>query len=123
ADEYLEGAKILNAQWRNAPKWATYSNAFQSLENFLKSYLLKKGKTVDYLKYDVGHKLQVALLECEKLGLVLSDGDMKFIDKMMEFSRCYTGKDFQYHGFGQWELFAPNDLIFFVDKIRDAVAK
>jgi HEPN domain-containing protein len=120
-DDYLSAAEILLKH--NGPDWPTYANAFQALENYLKSYLLKKGRTPDYIKNEIGHKLQVALEECQKLGLDLSDGDAQFIEKIMGFSRAYTSKDFQYRRVGGWEVFLPGDVIFFVGKVRDAVQK
>lgn len=118
-DDYLSAAVMLHKG--NAPQWPTYGNAFQALELYLKCYLLKRGKTLHYIENAIGHRLQVALQECKKLGLDLSGGDPKFIKKMMEFSRVYTRKDFQYRGSGEWEVFAPKDVIFFVRKVRDAV--
>jgi hypothetical protein len=120
-DDYLKAAEIL--QKHKAPEWPTYNNAFQSLENYLKSYLLRKGNILDYVKNEIGHKLQDALEECKKLGLDLSDGDAEFIDKMMTFSRVYTSKDFQYCCIGGWEVYSAKDVIFFVGKVRDAVRK
>lgn len=120
-DAYFTAAVILHKA--NAPQWPTYSNAFQALELYLKCYLRKRGKTLQYVENAIGHKLDIALEECKKLGLDLSDGDPKFRKKMMEFSRVYTRKDFQYRGSGQWEVYAPKDVIFFVNKVRVAVCE
>ncbi len=117
----MEGAEILNQKHKNAPKWITYLVAFTALENYLKSYLLSRGKTLDYIVEEIGYKLQVALAECETLGLDLRDGNRPFIEKMMELSRVYTTKDFQFARIGNWELFPPSDVIFFVGKIRDKI--
>src|SRR6185503_10474713 len=71
-EEFLDGAKALNSEYKNAPKWCTYFNAFHSLELYLKSYLLRKGKTLDYVVREIGHKLRLALNESNQLGLVLT---------------------------------------------------
>src|SRR5258708_14144547 len=80
--KFLYAAKVLNREYKNAPEWPTLFLIFQSLELYLKSYLVLKGKTVDYIKYTIGHKLFLALVEAKNLGLpVPTDSDYQRLEE------------------------------------------
>lgn len=99
AHEFLEAAKFTHAGFNGTPTWPTYFLAFQSLENFLKAYLLANGATMDHVKNRIGHRLCDALAEAKKMGLAVH-APSGVEDAMMTMSRNYTARDFQYRGVG-----------------------
>src|SRR6266571_8267842 len=65
-DEFLEAAKVLYEKYGNDPKWPTYFLAFHSLELYLKSYLLRKGKPLRWAEKEIGHNIRRATEEAKK---------------------------------------------------------
>jgi HEPN domain-containing protein len=119
ADDFLKAARFANNGFANLPKWPTYFLAFQALENYLKSYLLRMGATLDHVHHDIGHKLRDALDEAKSRGLVLKVPS-SIEDAIMELSELYSKREFQYRSIGQWKLIPPHIVIDFVDEIRMA---
>jgi len=51
AREFLDAAKFTHMGFQSVPMWPTYYLVFQSLENFLKAFLLAHGATIDHFSY------------------------------------------------------------------------
>lgn len=120
AREYLEAAKFTHAGFMGTPTWPTYFLVFQSLENFLKAYLLAHGATLYHVKNSVGHRICLALAEAKAKGLVVqAPKDVE--DAVMAMSSDYTDKDFQYRSVGRWTLVLPNVAIHYVEAVSKLV--
>jgi hypothetical protein len=118
--EFLDAAKFTHAGFNGAPMWPTYFLLFQSLENFLKAYLLAHGATMDHVKNEVGHRLCDALAEAKAKGLaVQAPKDVE--EAVAVMSRVYTARDFQYRRIGKWELVLPNVAIGYVEALSKVV--
>jgi hypothetical protein len=118
--EYLDAAKFTHAGFKGEPMWPTYFLLFQSLENFLKAYLLAHGASVEHVRRKIGHKLCVALTEAKAKGLaVAAPKDVE--DAVMAMSRDYTARDFQYRSIGQWTHVFPNYLIDYVEALSNTI--
>jgi hypothetical protein len=115
-NDFLKAAKILNKELQSAPEWPTYSMVFQSLELFLKSYLLRKGKELRYVEREIWHRLRLALDESKRLGLVLAVNP-EVEEEVMQLSEVYTRKDFQYRKNGEWKVVPPDLVILFVESV------
>ena len=63
--DFLDAAKVVNKHFKNAPMWPTYLLVFQSLENYLKAYLLAHGATLNHVKHKIGHRISDALAEAK----------------------------------------------------------
>jgi HEPN domain-containing protein len=114
--EYLEAAEVLNNTSPNEPRRTTFANVFQALELYLKSFLLRKGKTLQYVEKTICHKVEDAIRECQELGW-----DEESLKEINEVSRSYTAKDFHYRSNGTWKMVEPAVLIAFVKFVRDAI--
>jgi HEPN domain-containing protein len=114
-DEYLETAKFANEGFKE-PKWPTFLNAFQALENYLKAYLLSKGVTLEQAR-NIGHNLRVALKEAQALGLVVNSSPAAE-QAVMKVSDYYADDEFRYVGVGEKTLVPPHLVITFVDQVR-----
>ena len=120
AREFLDAAKFTHAGFRGVPMWPTHFLLFQSLENFLKAYLLAHGATMHDIQFKIGHKLCAALTEAKAKGLaVAAPQDVE--DAVMAMSQDYTARDFQYRSIGQWTHIFPNDLIAYVEAVSKIV--
>ena len=114
--EFLDAAKFAHAGFKGVPMWPTYFLVFQSLENFLKAYLLAHGATLDHVKNSVGHRICDALAEAKAKGLaVQAPKDVE--DAVVVMSRDYTARDFQYRSIGEWTLVFPHVAIDYVEAI------
>jgi len=120
AREFLDAAKYTQAGFKGVPMWPTYFLLFQSLENFLKAYLLARGATMHDIQFKIGHKLCVALAEAKAKGLAV-DAPKDVEDAVMAMSRDYTARDFQYRSIGQWTHVFPNYLIAYVEAVGKVV--
>ena len=100
--------------------WPTHFLLFQSLENFLKAYLLAHGATMHDIQFKIGHKLSVALAEAKAKGLVVA-APKDVEDAVMAMSRDYTARDFQYRSIGQWTHVFPKYLIAYVEAVGKGV--
>jgi len=93
---------------------------FQSLENFLKAYLLAHGATPDHVKNRVGHRLCDALAEAKAKGLAIhAPKDVE--DAVLAMSRDYTARDFQYRSVGEWTCVFPHVAIAYVEAVSKVV--
>ena len=120
AREFLDAAKFAHAGFKGIPTWPTYFLVFQSLENFLKAYLLVRGATLDHVKNRVGHRIRDALAEAKAKGLaVQAPKDVE--DAVVAMSRDYTARDFQYRSVGEWTLVLPNVAIDYVEAVSKVV--
>ena len=120
AREFLDAAKFAHEGFKGMPMWPTYFLVFQSLENFLKAYLLAHGATLDHVKNEVGHRICDALTEAKAKGLsVNAPRDVE--DAVAAMSRDYTARDFQYRSVGEWTLVLPNAAIDYVDAVSKVV--
>jgi len=114
--EFLNAAKFAHAGFKSVPMWPTYFLVFQSLENFLKAYLLAHGATLDHVKNRVGHRICDALAEAKAKGLVVqAPKDVE--DAVVAMSRDYTARDFQYRSIGEWTLVFPHVAIDYVQAV------
>jgi hypothetical protein len=119
--EFLDAAKYTHTGFKYAPKWPTYFLVFQSLENFLKAYLLAHGATLDYVKKKVGHRLCDGFAEAKAKGLIV-DAPQEVEDAILATSRDYTARDFQYRSIGEWpDLIKPNVAIAYVEAVSKVV--
>ena len=114
---FLMQARFTHQGFKGVPEWPTYCAAFQSLENYLKSYLLRQGVTLDHVRRVIGHKLKDALREAKAQGLVVSV-PAHLEAAVIELSEHYTKRDFQYRGIGEWKLVDPAAVIAFVENIH-----
>ena len=119
--DFLRAAKILNKEYQNAPEWTTCFMAFQALELYLKSYLLRKGRNLRYVEKQIGHKLTLAVKEAKTMGLILPVIP-ELEQAVMEFSEIYSRKDLQYRSIGEWKIVPPDLLLSFVDEVVRAVS-
>ena len=118
-DEFFEAAKVLYEKYGNDPKWPTYFLAFHSLELYLKSYLLRKGKPLRWAEKEIGHNIRRATEEAKKIGLILQV-DPKLEQAVMKLSDVYRKRDFQYRRMGEWEMVFTDSVLSFVDAVRAA---
>jgi hypothetical protein len=120
AREFLDAAKFTHAGFKGVPMWPTYFLLFQSLEDFLKAYLLAHGATMHHIQFKIGHKLCVALAEAKAKGLaVAAPKDAE--DAVMAMSRDYTARDFQYRSIGEWTQVFPNVALAYVEAVSKVV--
>jgi hypothetical protein len=115
-EEYLEAAKVVNSHFKNAPRWPTYSLAFQSLESYLKSYLLARGKTLQFVHKKIGHDIKAAYEEAKKNKLVVKAGP-GLEASVMAVSESYTNRDFHYRSIGSFTVMPADSLINFVEAV------
>jgi hypothetical protein len=120
AREFLDAAIYTHAGFKRVPMWPTFLLIFQSLENFLKAYLLANGATMDHLQFTIGHKLCDALAEAKAKGLVVNV-HKDWEDAIMTMSRDYTAKDFQYRSNGSWTQVYPEYVIDYVEAVAKVV--
>jgi HEPN domain-containing protein len=121
AREFLDAAKYANEGFKHKPTWPTYFLLFQALENFLKAYLMAHGADVPYLKHEIGHQVERALTEAKAKGLTVPVSQT-FEHDLMEMSKIYTARDFQYRGLGMWEnLLFPAALIEYIEAVANTV--
>lgn len=118
-DSFLQAAKYTNQGFQNRFEWPTFFLAFQSLEHHLKGYLLRHGKTLEYVHRQIGHNLRRALTEAKAAGLALKI-DPRLETLVMDVGDSYHSKDFQYRSIGEWEIMLPDVLIKFVELVRSA---
>jgi len=120
ARQFLDAAKFTDAGFKGAHSWTTYFLVFQSLENFLKAYLLEHGVTPGHVKSRVGHRICDALAEAKAKGLaVQAPKDVE--DAVAALSRDYTARDFQYRSVGQWTVVLPSVVIDYVEAVSKAI--
>ena len=116
ARDYLDAAKFTHAGFKGVPTWPTYFLVFQSLENFLKAYLLAHGATLDYIKDKVGHRVCDALTAAKAKGLAVhAPKDVE--DAVLAMSRYYTARDFQYRSIGEWRCVILDVAITYVEAV------
>jgi HEPN domain-containing protein len=121
AGEFLQAARFSNHGFDNRPVWPTYFLAFQALELYLKSFLIRRRATVDHVRRRIGHDLQRALKEAKAKGLniPIQPSVEALVMKMSEY---YKSREFQYKGInGQWTVMPPDALIFFVDTVGKTI--
>jgi hypothetical protein len=118
--EFLDAANYTHAGFKHEPMRPTYFLVFQSLENFLKAYLLAHGATLDYVKNEVGHRLCDGFAEAKAKGLIV-DMPRNVEDAIMEMSRDYTARDFQYRSIGQGNCVDPRVAIAYVEAVSKVV--
>ncbi len=121
AREFLDAAKFTHAGFKGAPMWPTYFLLFQSLENFLKAYLLAHGATMHHIQFKIRHKLCVALAESKAKGLAV-DAPQDVEDAVMAMSQDYTARDFQYRSIGEWRQVIPNVALAYVEAVSKVVS-
>jgi hypothetical protein len=114
-DEFLETAKFAKEGFKD-PKWPTFQNALQALENYLKAYLLSKGVTLEQAR-NIGHNLRIALKEAQALGLVVNSSP-EAEEAVMKVSDHYADHELRYAAVGEWTLVPPHLVITFVDQVR-----
>jgi hypothetical protein len=120
AREFLDAAKFTHAGFKGVPMWPTHFLLFQSLENFLKAYLLAHGATMQDIQFKIGHKLCVALAEAKAKGLaVAAPKDVE--DAVMAMSKDYTARDYQYRSIGEWTQVFPAVVIDYVEAVSKVV--
>jgi hypothetical protein len=85
----------------------------------MKAFLLSRGRPLDYLHKQIGHKLKRALDESKAEGLALNT-IADFEKLVMDVGDSYLNKDFQYRSLGSFTLMPPDHLIGFVERVRDA---
>ena len=120
AREFFDAAKFTHAGFKGVPMWPTYFLLFQSLENFLKAYLLAHGATMHHVQFKIGHKLCVALAEAKAKGLAV-DAARDVEDAVMAMSRDYTARDFQYPQYRTVDARIPEYLIAYVEAVGKVV--
>jgi HEPN domain-containing protein len=118
--EFLEAAKFTHVGFQHVPTWPTLFLLFQSLELFLKAYLLAYGTDMRHIERTIGHKLCDALAEAKAKGLLV-DVPKDWEDAIMAMSRHYTAKDFQYRSIGSWKQVFPDYVIAYVEAVAKAV--
>jgi hypothetical protein len=118
-EDFLQAAKFTNDGFKNRFEWPTYFLVYQSLEHYLKSYLLNRGRTLDYVHKQIGHNLKRALDEAKAVGLVLN-APAGFEELVMDVGSSYSNKDFQYRSMGSFTVTLPDVLIGFVEHVRIA---
>ena len=120
ARQFLDAAKFAHEGFMGIPTWPTYFLVFQSLENFLKAYLLAHGATLDHVKNRIGHRICDALAEAKAKGLVVqAPRDVE--EAVLAMSRDYTTRDFQYRSVGEWKHVWPNAVIDYVEAVSNVV--
>lgn len=117
AREWLDAANFANIGFKGYPMWPTYFLVFQSLENFLKAYLLSRKATPAHVKKKIGHNICNALAEAKIKGLSVNvPKDLE--DAVMEMSKDYQDRDFQYRSIGTWtKHLLPSDVIEYVEAV------
>ncbi len=118
-EEFLKAAKFTNKGFENRFEWPTFFLVYQSLELYLKSYFLSRGRTLDYVRKEIGHNVKRALDEAKTAGLVLN-AQPGVEELVMEIGASYSNKDFQYRAMGSFEVTFPDVLIGFVEHVRAA---
>ena len=117
--QFLQATRFTNEGFQNGLQWPTYFLAFQSLELYLKCYLLSRGRKLVYVRNDISHDVKRALDEAKKEGLVLN-GPEELEDLVADVGDSYLKRDFQYRSIGRFTLMAPDVLIGFVEQVRAA---
>jgi len=121
AREFLDAAKFANEGFKGKPMWPTYFLVFQSLENFLKAYLLAHGATLDHVKKRVGHSICAAHTEAKAKGLSVNASKDEE-EAVVAMSKDYTARDFQYCSVGGWEQHVlPDVAINYVEAVSKVV--
>jgi hypothetical protein len=120
AGEFLEAAKFTHSGFKSVPMWPTYYLVFQSLENFLKAYLLAHGATIDHVEQTIRHRICDAFAEAKAKGLVVS-APKGVEDAVLATSRYYTAHDFRYRSIGEWTLVLPHDAIAYAEAVSKVV--
>ena len=120
AREFLDAAKFAHEGFKGIPMWPTYFLVFQSLENSLKAYLLAHGAKLKYIEKQIGHRVCNALSEAKIKGLSVNV-PKAVEDAVMEMSRDYTARDFQYRSIGEWTHVLPNVVIEYVEAVSKVV--
>jgi len=91
AGDYMIAAENLrtdeNSIWLVGPTNFLRSHAIELL---LKSVLLANGRTVEYCRKKLGHRLVQAMDEAETVGLVLTDQTKDVIRTLSPFHNDYT---------------------------------
>jgi HEPN domain-containing protein len=116
-DTFLRAATLLNQAYENRCEWPTYFLACQALELYLKGYLLRRGRDVDYVRKKIGHNLKLAFDEAKAKGLGLT-AEPWLQELVMNVGDAYYRREFQYQSVGEWSLPLPKALIAFVEQVR-----
>jgi hypothetical protein len=119
AEQYLEAGEIVRANSQGRLLCPIFFLAFQSLENYLKSYLLVNGVPIEDIRYKFGHKIRTLLTEAKIKGLKVNCG-VRLEDTVMKVSESYTNRDFQFRTQGEFPAMLSNDLLGFVEAVCTA---
>jgi hypothetical protein len=119
AHEFFAAAEALRKVNNDRPNDPAYLLAFLALELYLKAFLLGVGDTLRFVEKSLGHSIERALERSEAKGLPLHL-DAQFRKDLIQASKAYELRDFQYRGNRRGPVLLPRDLLDLVEHVRRA---